>query len=88
VYSSVFITTIAFSPIFGKYIGSIGARSMFLYGTFVAGATNILFGFLDWVDDSTSFLSLSLAIRIVCAIGESAFFCSVYPLATKVFIQT
>jgi len=83
VYSSVFITTIIFSPIFGKYIGYLGSRRLFIYGTFVAGATNILFGFLEWVEDSTSFLALSLSIRIVSAIGESAFFCAIYPLATK-----
>lgn len=82
VYGSVFITTIIFSPIFGKYIKCIGSRNLFLYGTFVAGATNILFGFLEWVNHPTAFLVLSFATRVVSAIGESAFFCSVYPLAT------
>ena len=71
------------------------------------GLTNVLFGLLQWVEDSTSFLALSLTIRIgkqaiffllndgqiltflffhflVSAIGESAFFCAVFPLATKV----
>jgi len=47
------------------------------------GLTNVLFGLLQWVEDSTSFLALSLTIRIVSAIGESAFFCAVFPLATK-----
>jgi MFS family permease len=45
----VFITTILFSPIFGKYINTIGSRNLFLYGTFLAGSTNILFGFLQYV---------------------------------------
>ena len=57
------------------------------YYFLISGATNILFGFLEWVEDSTSFLALSLSIRIVSAIGESAFFCAIYPLATKVNIS-
>ena len=59
-------------------------RHLFLYGTFLAGATNIIFGFLEWVEKSGPFLALSLLIRMVSAIGESAFFSAVYPLATKV----
>jgi len=82
VYGSAFVTTIIFSPIFGKYIEAIGSRKLFLYGTFSAGATNVLFGFLQWIDDQNLFLALSLCIRIVSAIGESAFFSSIYPLIT------
>lgn len=83
VYGSAFVTTIVFSPIFGKYIEVIGSRKLFLYGTFLAGATNVLFGFLQWIEDQNLFLALSLSIRIVSAIGESAFFSSIYPLITK-----
>lgn len=83
VYGSVFLTTIAFSPLFGKYIEYLGARRLFLYGTFLAGSTNILFGMLQWVEEASSFLILSLSIRIVSAIGEAAFFSSVIPLVTR-----
>ena len=65
VYGSAFVTTIVFSPIFGKYIEAIGSRKLFLYGTFLAGATNVLFGFLQWIEDQNLFLALSLSIRIV-----------------------
>ena len=84
VYGSVFVTTILFSPFFGKYINTIGSRSLFIYGTFLAGSTSVLFGFLQWVNDPEAFLGLSLAIRFFSAIGEAAFFCAVYPLATQV----
>ena len=87
VYGSVFITTIVFSPIFGKFINSIGSRNLFLYGTFLAGSSNVLFGFLQYVNGSSEFFYLSLAVRIVSAIGESAFFCAIYPLATAVSIK-
>ncbi|TRY71976.1 hypothetical protein TCAL_12664 [Tigriopus californicus] len=83
VYGSVFITSIIFAPIFGKYIEKIGSRKLFLYGTFVAGAANTIFGFLQWVDNRVPFLALSLLIRIISAIGEAAFFSAVYPIAAQ-----
>ena len=83
VYGSVFITTIVFSPIFGTYIGVLGAKRLFVYGTFLAGAANVLFGFLQWVEGTYAFLSLSLAIRFTSAVGEAALFSSAYPLAVQ-----
>ena len=65
VYGSAFVTTIAFSPVFGKYIQLIGSRKLFLYGTFLAGATNVLFGFLQWIKNPQSFLALSIIGRII-----------------------
>ncbi|XP_040583649.1 MFS-type transporter SLC18B1 isoform X1 [Lepeophtheirus salmonis] len=83
VYSVAFITTIIFAPIFGKHISRIGSKQLFIGGTFLAGTTNILFGLLEWVYDRTSFFALSMAIRIVTATGEAAFFSSIYPLAAQ-----
>jgi len=83
VFGCAFVTTIVFSPVFGKYIERIGSRNLFLYGTILAGATNVLFGFLQWIEDPKLFLALSLSVRIISAIGESAFFSSIYPLVTK-----
>ena len=84
VYGSVFFTTIVFSPIFGKYIERIGSRNLFLLGTLIAGIGNIAFGFLQWVDQTYPFLTLSLIIRIISAMGEAAFFTAVYPLTVDV----
>ena len=84
VYGCVFFTTIVFSPIFGKYIERIGSRNLFLLGTLIAGIGNIGFGFLQWVDNTHPFLTLSLIIRIISAMGEAAFFTAVYPLTIEV----
>ena len=73
-----------FSPIFGKYIERIGSRNLFLLGTLIAGIGNIAFGFLQWVDQTYPFLTLSLIIRIISAMGEAAFFTAVYPLTVDV----
>nr|ACO10895.1 MFS-type transporter C6orf192 [Caligus rogercresseyi] len=83
VYSVAFITTIIFAPIFGKYISRIGSKQLFIGGTFLAGTTNILFGLLEWVIDRDQFFGLSVAIRVVTATGEAAFFSSIYPLAAQ-----
>ena len=65
VYGSAFVTTIVFSPVFGKYIQLIGSRKLFLCGTFLAGAINVLFGFLQWINNPQSFLVLSIIGRII-----------------------
>ena len=84
VFSSVFVITIVFSPLFGKYLGKLGSRSVFLAGTFLTGSTTILFGLLQWIQNGTLFFWLSLIIRICSAIGESAYFSALYPLVNQV----
>merc|ERR1712215_592897 len=83
VLGSVFITTIIFTPIFGKYIQIIGARNFLTLGSFTVGSGNFIFGFLDKVEDTNSFFVLSLVIRVIIAIGESAVVAVAYPLATE-----
>ena len=84
VYGSVNFVQILFIPIFGEYLNKICALRLFLCGLFVAGAANVLFGFLQWIDHMQTFLALSFVIRIASAIGEAAFLTSLYPLATQV----
>lgn len=83
VFGSVNFIQILFIPVFGKYLNKLRAHRLFLGGVFVCGAANIVFGFLQWVDDTQTFLALSFIIRIISAIGEAAFLTSLYPLATK-----
>ena len=83
VLGSVFITTIIFTPIFGKYIDVLGARKFLIFGCFVVGLGNISFGFLEQVQDTKTFFALSIVIRVITAIGESAVAPAAYPLAGK-----
>jgi hypothetical protein len=80
----MFLTSIVFSPLFGKYLSVLGSDHVFVYGTLLAGSTNVLFGALQWVDGKTAFLALSFLIRITSAVGEAAFFAAIYPLAAQV----
>jgi len=83
VFSSVFVVTIIFAPLFGKYLAKLGSRPLFLCGTLTTGTTTIIFGLLQWVEDGTLFFWLSLIIRILSAIGESAYFSALYPLVAQ-----
>ena len=66
------------------HIDCIGSRNLFLLGTLIAGVANIGFGLLQWVEKKYPFLILSIIIRIVCAMGEAAFFTAIYPLIIDV----
>ena len=83
VLGSVFITTIIITPLFGKYIEMLGARWFLIAGTFIVGVGNFLFGFLSQVEDKNTFFLLSIIIRIITAIGESAVAPASYPLAGR-----
>ena len=84
VFGSVNFVQILFIPIFGKYLHKLGAIRLFLSGVLLCGAANTVFGLLEWINDTQTFLALSFVIRIISAIGEAAFLTSLYPLATKV----
>jgi len=83
VIGSVFITTVIFTPLCGKYIDLLGGRRFMLAGSFICALGNIIFGFLDQVEDGTAFLWSSLAVRVIVAIGESAMTPSCYALASQ-----
>jgi MFS family permease len=50
----------------------LGAKYVFHIGLLTIGVSCFIFGFLDKVNDHTSFITLSFAIRIIEAIGSSA----------------
>ena len=83
VMGSVFITTIILTPIFGKYIQILGAKKVLIIGSFIVGLGNFMFGFLVKVQDTNTFFALSILIRVIIAVGESAVAPSAYVLAGK-----
>jgi len=83
VFSSAFVLQIVSTPIFGKYLHKIGSSRLFIFGSILSGVTNILFGFLPRFESGQMFLAMSLVIRSLTAIGESAMSTGVYPLAMR-----
>ncbi|XP_023343269.1 MFS-type transporter SLC18B1 isoform X2 [Eurytemora carolleeae] len=83
VIGSVFISTILFTPICGKYIELLGARNFLLVGSFIVAIGNIAFGFLSEINNSKVFFWSSILIRVIIAIGESAMTPACYALASQ-----
>lgn len=83
VMGSVFISTIIFTPICGRYIDTLGARKFLLIGATVCALGNIVFGFLNKINGSMEFFGVSVLVRVVVALGESAMTPSCYTLAAQ-----
>ena len=83
VFASAFLLQIVSTPIFGKYLHRLGSARLFIFGCVSSGLTNIMFGFLPSIQSGEVFLGLSLLIRSLTAIGESAMSSAVYPLALR-----
>lgn len=78
-------TMFIISPLFGKYIIFIGARTMFIVGIAVTGVTAILFGFLNFLPSGNTFFWFSVLVRILEAVGDAAFVTSSFAIAAKSF---
>ena len=63
VLSTVFIATLVFTPIFGKYIQVLGSRRAIILGALLIGLGNASFGFLSQIENGDLFFGLSIFIR-------------------------
>ncbi|KAJ8673674.1 hypothetical protein QAD02_004936 [Eretmocerus hayati] len=61
-------------PIYGKYMGRIGNKRLLNFGLLTTGTAVISFGFLDKIEGHYPFIIMSFVIRIIEAIGSSAYF--------------
>jgi len=53
------------APLFGRYGSMFGQKLGYITGVFVQAFAAILFGCLDFVDDTATFLGLSYILRQV-----------------------
>jgi MFS family permease len=83
VFASIFILQIIFVPVFGKLTSKIGSTRLFIAGVFLAGVTNVAFGFLPLIKSGQTFFIASLAMRGLTAVGEAAMNSAVLPLARR-----
>ena len=67
------LTVVVFSVIFGKLAPFIGPKFMLISGVFVSGFANITFGFLNYIQNNTAFISFCFIVRIIEAIGAASF---------------
>ncbi|KAK3923552.1 MFS-type transporter SLC18B1 [Frankliniella fusca] len=73
------------SPLFGKYLDTIGAKFTLTSGIFVAAVSCMLFGLLDLVIGHGEFIGLSFAVRIVEALGASAALTAAFAIIASEF---
>ena len=58
-------------PLVGKYLSIWGVKAIFPAGFIIDGGTFILFGLLQWVTDTTTFLLFSYLIRFLEVASQS-----------------
>ncbi|XP_033091313.1 MFS-type transporter SLC18B1 isoform X7 [Trachypithecus francoisi] len=71
--------------VFGNYLVHIGAKFMFVAGTFVSGGVTILFGVLDRVPDGPVFIAMCFLVRIMDAVSFAAAMTASSSILAKAF---
>ncbi|CAL1542189.1 unnamed protein product [Lymnaea stagnalis] len=72
-------------PMFGNYLTQIGAKFLYVSGILVAGICTILFGFLDQGPSGVIFIVMSFVVRMVEALGVSAFSTASFAIVSNEF---
>ncbi|KAK3752933.1 hypothetical protein RRG08_066630 [Elysia crispata] len=85
VFSSYEFVNFIATPVFGNFVSEIGAKFMYAVGISVAGTCSVLFGFLDQGPGGLTFIAMSLLVRIVEALGMSAFSTSSFAIISAEF---
>eukprot|EP00092_Neocalanus_flemingeri_P030917 GFUD01033574.1.p1 GENE.GFUD01033574.1~~GFUD01033574.1.p1 ORF type:complete len:505 (-),score=68.91 GFUD01033574.1:56-1570(-) len=72
VFGIIHLSLFIFGPLVGKYLSIWGVKAIFPAGFIIDGGTFILFGMLQWVNDTTMFLVFSYLIRFLEGVGAAA----------------
>ena len=83
VLSAIYLANIIFSPLFGKYLEKFGPKNFLILGCILLGLGNGVIGFMEYVSDSTTFISVSIAMRVLAAVGDSMATPASYALIAK-----
>jgi len=83
VFATVFILQVVFTPLFGRFITKIGPVNLLVVGALCSGLANVGFGLVSSIGDVKLFFAMSILMRAITAIGESAINTAVYPLAGR-----
>ena len=57
------LAAFASSPIFAAYGAKIGTKRLYNFGTFLIAINGIVFGFLEYIQNTALFLGLSYFLR-------------------------
>ncbi|KAL7644688.1 UNVERIFIED_CONTAM: hypothetical protein RMT77_004229 [Armadillidium vulgare] len=81
------LVVFVFSPIYGYLLKYVCAKTLNNMGSFTVCVTCTLFGFLEYVNDTVTFLTLSFVIRFVEATGTASFVIAAFSIIGKEFPQ-
>ncbi|CAL4156364.1 unnamed protein product, partial [Meganyctiphanes norvegica] len=73
------------SPFFGKFITKIGLKTMYNVGTFTSALACISFAFISYINNTNIFIGISFMIRIIAAMGHTAFTCTSFTITAMEF---
>uniref|UniRef100_A0A8D8VZN9 MFS-type transporter SLC18B1 n=1 Tax=Cacopsylla melanoneura TaxID=428564 RepID=A0A8D8VZN9_9HEMI len=88
VFGSFELVAFLSSPLFGRYIHTIGTRCLLSLGLVVNAVTAIMFGFLDYVQMHDSFIFFSFVIRILESLGATAALIAAFSLTAACFPES
>jgi len=72
VFGIIHLSLFIFGPLVGRYLSIWGVKAIFPAGFLIDGGTFILFGLLQWVEDTNTFLIFSYLIRFLEGVGAAA----------------
>lgn len=82
------LTVFLVSPIYGRYLNRVGPKLVFNLGIFTTASCCILFGLLDRINGTTTFIALSFVVRIVEALGNAGFLTAAFSIIAKEFPES
>ena len=83
VLSAIYMANFIFQPLVGKYLEIFGSKNFLILGCIVLGLGNGVIGAMEYVSDSTTFISVSIAMRVLAAVGDSMATPASYALIAK-----
>ena len=79
------LTVFLVSPVMGRLLPRLGVNRAFTGGILTTGCMSVCFGLLNNIVHVNAFIALSFFIRIVEAVGNSAFLASSFTMVAQVF---
>jgi len=78
-------TVFIVSPLLGKYLNKLGARRVFIVGTFTTGICAVMFGLLNRFEDTDVFVGFSFFVRMVQGAGNAGFLTASFAIVASEF---
>ena len=85
VFGILNLSALIFAPLFGHYGNQIGSTYLYYMGSFCQGVISILFGLLEYVTTTDTFIGLSYGLRFVNGIADAAVWGASLAILLKMF---